>query len=108
MRALRVLEPAALEAQAAAKWYEDQRSGLGAEFREAFKQSLDVLREGLVHGTPWPGRLGERGVKRIRLKRYPFHVVFVETDSTSAVVLAVAHQRRRPGYWRDRIRGLVR
>jgi toxin ParE1/3/4 len=105
MRSVRVLEAAAAEAEAAAKWYEDQRAGLGGEFREAFKQALDVLHEGLVPGTPWPGHLGERGVKRIRIKRFPFHVVFVAPDAASEVLVAVAHQRRRPGYWRDRVPG---
>jgi hypothetical protein len=103
MRSVQVLEPAALEAEAAARWYEDQRAGLGGEFREAFKAALDTLGGGLVSGSPWPGPLGERGVKRIRVKRFPFHIVFVAPGITS-VVIAVAHYRRRPGYWRDRLR----
>ena len=102
MRALRVLAAAALEAQEAARWYEDQRAGLGREFREALRASLDTLCEGRVPGVAWPGRLGERGVKRISLKRFPFHLVFVVSGETS-VVLAAAHRRRRPGYWRDRL-----
>ena len=102
MPSVQVLEAAALEAEAAAKWYEDQRTGLGVEFREALKAALDKLRDGLLTGSPWPGRLGERGVKRIRMKRFPYHVVFVSPETT-LVVLAVAHHRRRPGYWSNRL-----
>ena len=102
MPALRILEAAAAEAAGAAAWYESQRAGLGADFRADFKAGLDTLQEGLVPGSPWPGRLGERGVQRILLKRFPFSLVFVDTG-TGKVVLAVAHHRRRPAYWRGRL-----
>src|ERR671925_743969 len=104
MPAVRVLEAAAAEAAGAAAWYESQRAGLGADFRQDFKSALDVLEEGLVPGSPWPGRLGERGVKRILLRRFPSSVVFVVREGVS-VVLAVAHHRRRPAYWRSRLPG---
>jgi toxin ParE1/3/4 len=102
MRAVQVLEAAALEAAEAAAWYEARRAGLGAEFRQVFKGALDTLAEGRISGAPWPGHLGERGVKRLGMKRFPFHVVFV-VIGTAAVVLAVAHHRRRPSYWRARV-----
>lgn len=102
MRSVRVLEPAAAEAVEAAAWYESHRPGLGADFREEFGLALEMLREGPVPGKTWPGRLGQRRVKRFTMKRFPFFVVFVNIRS-EAVVLAIAHHRRRPGYWRDRI-----
>lgn len=103
MHSVRMLEAAAIEAEEAAAWYEMQRADLGSEFRAAFKVVLDRLREERVPGTPWPGALSKRGVKRMGMKRFPFYVVFVATDTTW-VVLAVAHHRRRPGYWRRRLR----
>lgn len=39
--------------------------------------------------------------RRARLNRFPFHVFF-EVVGEKVVVLAVAHERRRPGYWRAR------
>ena len=42
-----------------------------------------------------------RGVKRLRLKRFPFDVIVVERE-TEALVVAFAHHARRPGYWRQR------
>ena len=50
-----------------------------------------------------PGRLGERGVKRLLMGRFPFSVVFVVTGE-HVVVLALAHHRRKPNYWRDRLK----
>src|SRR5579871_1236901 len=40
--------------------------GLGADFREDFKAALHTLEEGVVPGSPWSGRLGER-----RISSYP-------------------------------------
>ena len=97
MRSVRVLEAAE-----AAAWYETQRSGFGHEFRLEFKFELDRLREGILPGTPWPGRLGAVGVKRLLMRQFPFSLVFV-IEKDEAVVLAVAHHRRRPAYWRPRL-----
>jgi hypothetical protein len=98
MRSIRFLE-SAVEAEG---WYESRRAGLGGDFRHDFKLALDTLRESVLQGKPWPGRLGERGVKRIAMKRFPFFVVFVKVDA-ALVVLAIAHYRRRPAYWRSRL-----
>lgn len=102
MRTVRVLEAAAAEAAEAAAWYEARRKGLGAGFRSEFKLALDRLREGILLGAPWPGRPGERGVKHLLMPRFPFSVVFVAARE-EVTVLALAHHRRRPGYWRDRL-----
>lgn len=103
MRSVRVLEAAAAEAAEAAAWYEDQRPGLGSEFRSEFRAAIDRLHEGVVPGKQWRGPLGERGVRRLLMRRFPFSVVFVTAGAEDAVVLAIAHQRRRPNYWRDRL-----
>lgn len=102
MRSVRVLEAAAIEAAEAAAWYETRRRGLGGDFRSEFKVALDQLCEGPLPGSPWPSRLSDRGIRRVLMKRFPFSVVFV-TMREEAVVLAVAHHRRRPGYWRQRL-----
>jgi toxin ParE1/3/4 len=103
MSSVRVLEAAAAEAEEAAAWYEARRKGLGTEFRSEFKLALDRLREGILPGSPSPGVLGKRGVKRLLMNRFPFSVVFVAGDK-EVIVLALAHHRRRPDYWRDRAR----
>ncbi len=44
----------------------------------------------------------DRGVRRKLLRRFPYLVVFVELD-TQVRVLAVAHAKRSPGCWLERI-----
>jgi toxin ParE1/3/4 len=51
-------------------------------------------------GSP-PGIDPALGVRRVFVKRFPFSVYFVEAP-TRYRVLAVAHARRRPLFWRDR------
>jgi len=49
----------------------------------------------------WPAHL--HGTQRVLLRRYPFSVVYVH-DPDRVFIIAVAHQKRRPGYWRKRLR----
>lgn len=43
------------------------------------------------------------GVRRCRLSRFPYGLIYA-IDKDDIVVLAVAHLHRRPDYWRDRLR----
>ena len=101
MRRLRILDAAAEEAAEAAAWYEAQRPGLGSEFQQAIDAALDLLQEDVLPLSPVTGIAGERGAKRLSLKRFPYDVVVREVDE-DIVVVACAHQSRRPGYWRTR------
>ncbi len=42
------------------------------------------------------------GVRRLGLRTFPYHLVYVEDPRL--VIVAVAHMSRRPGYWRQRLR----
>lgn len=99
---LRLHEAAVEEAIEAAAWYEKERAGLGQEFARALEAVMDLLEEGLVPGAKTPGTPGARGAKRLILRRFPYDVV-VQELSDEILVVAVAHQSRRPGYWRNRL-----
>lgn len=103
MRRVRILDEAAEEAAEAAGRYELQRPGLGAEFERAVDAALDLLEEEIVPLTTMPGVAGKRGAKRLILRRFPYDVV-VRERGDELVVVAFAHQSRRPGYWRARLR----
>jgi len=91
------LHPEAIrEARAARKWYED----LNVDAADAFMAELDTAIERIEQGPrTWPPYLG--GTRRYLLHRFPFSIVFRETPSRIEIV-AVAHGRRRPGYWLGR------
>ncbi len=101
MRRIRILEAASEEAIAAATWYEHERPGLGSEFAQAADSALDLLEEDMVPLVPVPGLSGDLGAKRLLLRRFPYSIVVRELDD-EYIIVAVAHQHRRPGYWKDR------
>jgi hypothetical protein len=47
-------------------------------------------------------RRGDREVRRVLLKRFPYYVAFTIVG-TQLRVISVAHSKRQPGYWRSRI-----
>ncbi len=82
-------------------WYEGQRSGLGVEFLEAVEVALSHIARWPQAGAPVPDLPSELPVRRVPTGRFPYHVVYL--DMPDAIrILAIAHDRRRPGYWRSR------
>ncbi len=85
----------------ASAFYEDS-AGLGDAF-------LDCVAEGLVrigeapeaHG-PAPG-FEELGIRLALIRRFPYHLPFLVLPDRISVI-AVAHVRRRPGFWGTRLR----
>ena len=77
-------------------WYEE-RSGLAAR---AFVQELShVVRLAAQSPKTWPMIFG--GTRQIVFPRFPFNLVFRARGDVIEIVV-VAHQRRRPFYWRNR------
>ncbi len=92
------IHPAALEeAEAATKWYR-LRSMRAAEM------FLDTLERAIERIGDHPRQFPEYafGTRRMVLQRFPYLLVFRET-AAGVEVIAVAHGRRRPGYWRERV-----
>jgi plasmid stabilization system protein ParE len=91
------LHPAAdRELSEVARYYEDQASGLGADFLAEFDRTLGFLRQ-----FPGAGRVLRHGSRRLAFQRFPYHVIYrVEADRV--FILAIAHHRRHPGYWHPR------
>lgn len=44
----------------------------------------------------------EPGLRRALLSKFPYSLIYT-IDVDCIRIFAVAHQRRKPGYWRDRI-----
>jgi len=90
---------AAVELVEAAAYYESQVPGLGERFAAAVRRALDLLLEHPAIGSPAGLHL-----RRFVLHRYPF-VLYYSVTGDVLRVEAVAHQSRRPGYWRSRVIG---
>ena len=85
------------EARAAAQWYRE-RSALAAD---AFLAELDRAVEKIVENPEmYPHYV--QGTRRYLLQRFPFYLVYRQVTGKLEIV-AIAHGRRKPGYWRKRI-----
>lgn len=80
----------------AARIYEAQIPGLGNEFLDEFERSV-----ALIVSFPESGQRCYEKFRRTLLARFPFSV-FYEILEHGILIVAVSHQRRRPGYWRKR------
>lgn len=87
---------ARLEFNDAENYYNQQVDGLGAQFR-------NEVRAGLRRIRTWPLAFPvERGdIRRAVLGKFPYKLLYaIEADHL--VVIAIAHQHRKPDYWVDR------
>ena len=78
-------------------YYEEKRAGLGVSFMTAFESALAKVCSA-PHRFPIERK---PDIQRIRLKRFPFTILYREVGGI-VQVLAVAHKRRRPDYWQRR------
>ncbi len=97
-----VLDEAEDELIAAEHWYENQRPGLGREFRLAIVEAIDRLNAAPLAASSLMNLPFGSGARQLLVKRFPYSIIFIEHESDLWIV-AFAHQSRRPGYWRDRL-----
>ena len=90
-----------LELTDAAWWYEERRSGLGRRFVDAFAATLERVARFPAAGSFVPHVAAELRVRRAPIGRFPYHAIYLETPD-AIHILAVAHDRRKPGYWLSR------
>jgi plasmid stabilization system protein ParE len=99
VRSLRVLPEAEEELAQAAEWYESKRVGLGVELVAVVDRAFDEILDAPVSHALWRA---DRPYRRKVLTRFPYIVFFRATDEAVEIV-AVAHAKRRPGYWVGRV-----
>ena len=89
-------EAALDEYVAAVRWYERDYPGRGERFVAAIENVLGTIAR---ESDAFPMRLG---VRAATVHRFPYVLFFTKTGGETVRVLAVAHAKRRPGYWRAR------
>jgi plasmid stabilization system protein ParE len=93
----RLLPPAEEEMTEAALYYDAARSGFGDAFLDDIRHAIDTIRE-----RPHLGVAIAYGFRRALLRRFPFSLIYA-VGAEEIIVVAVAHQRRSPNYWRARV-----
>jgi len=88
---------AADELREAAKFYSDRADqALGLTLVAEFERALNFLSNNPELGAVWRGT-----ARRFPLRRFPYNLVY-QVEPQELRVIALAHQRRRPSYWKNR------
>lgn len=98
MKRLRLHPEARGELSEAAVWYEQDYPGRGVRFRDAIDREMGRI---LAAPHTFP-RWRRTDVRVAVLPTFPY-TLFFRVEGLAVVVYAVAHQKRRPGYWRRRL-----
>lgn len=80
-----------------AEFYNTENRDLGAEFVNEVEQTIRFVRTSPGAGTPVRG-----AIRRWRVRRFPYSIIYRE-EPDRLYVLAVAHYRRHPSYWEERV-----
>ncbi len=97
MKPVRVHSEARAELDREIEWYEARHVGLGVALLAEFEKIVDRIAHDPQTGARAPGKR----YHFIRVRRYPLAVYFQEFPEF-VWIAAVAHHRRRPGYWSTR------
>jgi toxin ParE1/3/4 len=92
-----VHKDAQAEYDEAVQWYEGQTPGCGADVVAEVNAGLRAIGEDPGIGAQYRNTT----FRFYRIKRFPYLIYFVELPNI-VWVLAIAHGRRRPNYWRHR------
>lgn len=101
---IRLHPDAAIDLGAAGDWYERQLPGLASDLADEVDRALEAIAEKPLTWSLWPGVDPALGVRRFLLPRFPFAIGYI-VEGDAITVLAIAHHRRRPGYWMRRAGG---
>lgn len=96
MKVLRIHEGARREANLATVRYAEINITLGRRFRDELLRAFSCAAT-----TPLRQPSYLQGTRKVLLKKFPYFVVFLDWQD-EVYVVAVAHAKRRPGYWRRR------
>jgi plasmid stabilization system protein ParE len=85
---------------AAIDWYAARDADVATDFAALVRDAVRLVAELPDAWPTWPGR----DDLRVRvLHRFPFSIIYAAAEAETIVVVAVAHHRRRPGYWLRRV-----
>ena len=101
MKPLVVHPQAKAELDGAIAYYESRVTGLGVDFLDNIERAFQKIQQ---NPQAWPLYVDPR-FRRYVLDRFPYSVFYIERLDAIWIV-AVAHAKRRPDYWKRRDRTL--
>lgn len=96
------LPEAAEEFREASRYYENEAPGVGVAFIAELHRVISV-----VTSHPRAARKVRGTIRSKALFHFPYSLLY-SIESGLILIVAVAHQKRRPTYWRSRIKTAMR
>jgi plasmid stabilization system protein ParE len=81
----------------AALWYQTQAAGLGYEFLDEVKKTLQIMAD-----NPEIFQIIYKDVRRAVVQRFPF-VIYYQVEEEIIVVFGIIHASRNPYDWKKRL-----
>lgn len=96
-RVLKYHPEAVAEATEAIQWYLEHSPTAAISFFEQFQLAEQEV---LQHPEQWGNYIHDTRI--YRFKRFPYGLVY-QVRSNYILVVAIAHLKRKPGYWKSRL-----
>lgn len=84
------------EAQAAYRWYRERNEAVAKAFLAELDRAVQLISDDPMRWSAYLDR-----TRRFLLRKFPFSVIYHHSD-VAVMILAFAHERRKPGYWKNR------
>jgi len=82
-----------------ARFYEQREEGLGWEFLEAVVDATRRIRQ-----FPQAGPIERDDMRKRLVAGFPFTILY-QLQKDRIHIADIMHQHRKPGYWKERLRG---
>jgi len=82
----------------AALYYHSQAFGLGMDYLSEVEHAVQSI---ATSPDSWPILQGD--LRRRLMRRFPYGVLY-RIEQEIIVIVAVAHLRKKPGYWKNRLK----
>jgi plasmid stabilization system protein ParE len=93
---LEILAAASEETLTALAWYRERSEAAAVAFADEVRLALDRIQR-----SPETWTSHDHGTHRTLLRRFPYEIVY-RLLPDKILVVAIAHSKRKPGYWRGR------
>jgi len=78
-------------------FYDERVNGLGADFLEDIEKAINFIQK-----FPAAFPILDGPYRRFILRRFPYCIIY-RFDENNIFIMAVMHQKRKPGYWKERM-----
>ena len=82
----------------AIEWYQARGARLAAEFVDEYERALHEIQRRPQQFARAEVAQSSRDIRQVLMRRFPY-IVYFELTVDEAVILAVSHAAREPGYW---------